>query len=378
MGTRAIRASSAALAETLLPVLLAALALVACGGSSPSASDTAVPSPAVAVTVSSAPTPTPTHTWTPGAKPVPAATFPTQEGTTAVGEASTGWVFTPTVDIQVTHLGYFDDSGDGLRHDHPAGIFDMATKKLLVRSIVRRQSPLEASYRFVKIAPVALKAGREYAVVAYAMPPFDPEVNWPKGLVWAPEIEVGDNVYTETSKLAYPTAHTSDLYLTPNFKFRPTFASVAAATIPAQEPMEPPYNTCTNGWEFKPTVDIKVTDLGFYDDGGNGLRHPHPLGIFDTATEKLLVKTTVQRKSPLDGVYRFAKIQPLTLKAGKSYVVATVSYPPFDPEVSDPSGLAFAPEIEYVGYRETLTDEFVFPAPSTYKFYSANFKYRPL
>jgi hypothetical protein len=121
----------------------------------------------------------------------------------------------------VTHLGYYDDSGDGLRHDHPAGIFDMATKKLLVKSIVRRQSPLEASYRFVKIAPVTLKAGREYAVVAYAMPPFDPEVNWPEGLVLAPEIEVGDNVYAETSRLAYPTVHTGDLFLTPNFKYKP-------------------------------------------------------------------------------------------------------------------------------------------------------------
>ena len=222
MGTHGKRRSPASVSYGLaLLVAFAALVLAACGSSDTTTTDTtntAAPSPAVAVTVSSAPTPTPTHTWTPGAKPIPAATFPAQEGTTAVGEAATGWVFTPTVDIQVTHLGYFDDSGDGLRHDHPAGIFDMATKKLLVKSIVRRQSPLEASYRFVKIAPVTLKAGREYAVVAYAMPPFDPEVNWPEGLVWAPEIEVGDNVYTETSKLAYPTAHTFDLYLDPQLQ----------------------------------------------------------------------------------------------------------------------------------------------------------------
>jgi len=53
------------------------------------------------------------------------------------------------------------------------------------------------------------------------MPPFDPEVNWPEGLVWAPEIQVGDNVCTETSKLAYPTAHTSDLWLTANLEYKP-------------------------------------------------------------------------------------------------------------------------------------------------------------
>jgi hypothetical protein len=103
---------------------------------------------------------------------------------------------------------------------------------------------------------------------------------------------------------------------------------------------------------FKPTVDIKVTDLGYFDDRGDGQRRPHPVDIFDTDTEKLLVKTTVRKKSPLDGAYHFAKIKPVTLKAGRSYEVATVSYPPFDPEVNGPTGLVLAPEIQYVGYRE--------------------------
>ena len=48
--------------------------------------------------------------------------------------------------------------------------------------------------------------------------------------------------------------------MTPNFKFRPTSASVAAATIPAQEGTTEGFQSSTNGWEFKPTVDIKVTD----------------------------------------------------------------------------------------------------------------------
>jgi hypothetical protein len=58
--------------------------------------------------------------------------------------------------------------------------------------------------------------------------------------------------------------------------------------------------------------------------------------------------------------------------------VVTVSYPPFDPEVDGPTGLVFAPEIEYVGYREALTDEFVYPPSSPYEFITANFKYKPL
>jgi len=165
---------------------------------------------------------------------------------------------------------------------------------------------------------------------------------------------------------------------TPTRTWKPGARPIPAASLPAQEGTTEGFKSSTNGWEFKPTVDIQVTHLGYFDDSADGLRHPHPLGIFDVSTQKLLVETTVEKMSPLDGAYRFAKIQPVTLKAGTSYVVATVSYPPFDPEVEGPTGLIFAAEIEYVGYRETLTDEFVYPASSSYEFITANFKYKPL
>ena len=141
-------------------LLLAFGTLAACGGSGSATTDTAAPSPAATVTVSPTPTPTPTHAWPPGAKPIPAATFPAQEATTDVGEASFGWSFQPTVDVQVTHLGYYDDAGNGLRHAHPVGIFDMGSEKLLARVTVKPHSPLEASYRFAKIKPLTLRAGR--------------------------------------------------------------------------------------------------------------------------------------------------------------------------------------------------------------------------
>ncbi len=109
-------------------LIIAVLSLAACGGASsppsgsPEESPSAPGSPTPAVVVSA--TPPPTYSYTPGAKPIPAATFPAQAGSTDVGEASTGWWFEPQTDIQVTHLGYYDDGGDGLLHEHPAGIYD--------------------------------------------------------------------------------------------------------------------------------------------------------------------------------------------------------------------------------------------------------------
>ena len=49
------------------------------------------------------PSPGPSTSWTPGASPVPAITYPPQAGTTAGFRAGTeGWYFEPTVDIEVT------------------------------------------------------------------------------------------------------------------------------------------------------------------------------------------------------------------------------------------------------------------------------------
>jgi hypothetical protein len=362
-------------AATLAAVVVAALSLAACGGSDTATTDTAAASPSVAATISS--TPTPTYAWTPGTGPIAAMTYPPQAGSEGAGfePATNGWDFTPTVDIEVTALGFFDDGQDGLRHSHPVGIFDAQTEKLLVKAVVQPQSPLDGVFRFVQIERLVLRADKSYVVASFCRPPYDPEAQSPSGATCAAEIAFGaPREAVPASKLTFPEVSNYS-FLNANFKFRPVAAPVAAATIPPQEGTTEGFTSSTNGWEFTPTVDIQVTHLGYYDDSGDGLRHPHPVGIFDVFTQKLLITTTVEKMSPLDGAYRFAKIQPLTLAAGTSYIVATVSYPPFDPEVAGPTGLVFAPEIEYVGYREALTDEFVYPASSPYEFITANFKY---
>jgi hypothetical protein len=80
----------------------------------------------------------------------------------------------------------------------------------------------------------------------------------------------------------------------------------------------------TVGWEFKPTVDIKVTDLGCFDVYQDGLALSHRVGILDEETSRLLATVTVRPKSPLDGVFRWESLAaPVVLRAGHSYLVGT-------------------------------------------------------
>jgi hypothetical protein len=135
------------------------------------------------------------------------------------------------------------------------------------------------------------------------------------------------------------------------------------------------------GWRFEPTVDIEVSALGFYDEGRNGLRSPHRAAIFDTADRKVIVETTVQSRSPLDGAFRWEPAGPVVLKAGHKYVMAWDSPSPFDPEVLNPGNASLAPALRYLGYRETTEGGPPWGYPETAVknvILSGNFKYKPV
>lgn len=201
-------------AAILVPALTAALA--ACGASSTSTT------PSATAVVSS---PTASHSWSPGASPVPAATFPAQEGRSDFEEGSYGWEFKPTVDIEVTALGFCDDGGDGLLHSHPVGIFDFDSQERIVYTYIRPESPLEGIFRWESITPVTLKAGKAYLCGSYDKPPFDPYPNHPSGLVWAPQVEyVTDYEQVPAESFVFPTQHVWYQYIAPNFKFLPVSA----------------------------------------------------------------------------------------------------------------------------------------------------------
>ncbi len=118
--------------------------------------------------------------------------------------------------------------------------------------------------------------------------------------------------------LAWSAASTFAMADTPMFSFAPP-----AIADPAAEG--------TDGFRFRPNVDIEVTALGYFDHLQNGfpVSKQHPVALYDFATKQRLVRVVVNTASTLEGIFRYTAIEPLRLNAGQSYVVA--GYTPLVP-----------------------------------------------
>ena len=178
------------------------------------------------------PSPGPSGSWTPGASPVPAIAYPPQDGTnTGNWPGTEGWYFKPTVDIEVTALGWYDDAQDGLTQVHQVGIFDAGDEQILVESKVQPDGPLDGGFRWVPLAPpLVLRAGREYVMAGFGHAPFDLAVRNPKDATVAPELGYLRMRTTpeRDSHWGFPDKKDASTTLDTNFKFRPL--SVASPT----------------------------------------------------------------------------------------------------------------------------------------------------
>lgn len=166
--------------------------------------------------------------------------------------------------------------------------------------------------------------------------------------------------------------------------------SAGPATKPAVSYPRPPFggemevSSFTLGWEFRPTVDIAVTDLGYVDPAQDGLVHRHRVGIFDAETDRLIASVNVGPKSPLDGFFRRESLETLAvLRAGHPYLAAAVFVD--GDEVMDGEPV-WAPEVGHS--RTSVGKHFVSSTPSKRLvaphreavwegFMAPNFKFRP-
>jgi hypothetical protein len=147
---------------------------------------------------------------------------------------SAGFEFSPTTDLIVSALGFFDYLGDGLGEAHEVGIFD-DTGLLLTSTDVPAGSdaPLAKGFRYSPIAPLALEAGKDYTVAAFLATQAD-VIGYldVEDLVLPPEISVdavpARYVTPSGGGLAFPTDTallTSEFFLGPNFQFAPSVPS---------------------------------------------------------------------------------------------------------------------------------------------------------
>ena len=77
---------------------------------------------------------------------------------------SLGWAFTPSENITVTQLGFYDDLKNGLTESHNVGIFDAQTCALLAIATVTPADSLTGFFRYHEISPVTLDFGKMYFI----------------------------------------------------------------------------------------------------------------------------------------------------------------------------------------------------------------------
>lgn len=107
------------------------------------------------------------------------------------------------------------------------------------------------------------------------------------------------------------------------------------------------------GFKFSVNFPLTVTELGVYDDFGDGLIGSHEVGLFKS-DGSLLASTTVQTTDPLSGLFRFSSIAPLVLGSGDYVLVAVAGYNPGNPVdkyTHDPYNITFDPNITFLGNR---------------------------
>ncbi len=97
-------------------------------------------------------------------------------------------------------------------------------------------------------------------------------------------------------------------------------------------------------------TNLTVTDLGFFDQGGNGLGEAHAVGIYDVGSQQLIVSATLPAgtEAALDGAFRYVPLAtPGTLTANTTYVAVAYRTTAVDGVAYQVSNLKVSPLLTY-------------------------------
>ena len=106
----------------------------------------------------------------------------------------------------------------------------------------------------------------------------------------------------------------------------------------------PSWTNMTNGMRYQVGSNpITITQLGYQDNGLDGLAVTHQVGVWDVTTQNLLGSVTVQAgvASPLIGDWRYETLStPIALSAGQTFYLAAE---------------LFQPDVTFWGMNPTIT-----------------------
>ena len=149
-----------------------------------------------------------------------------------------GWAFTPNITITVTHLGLFDQAGDGFAISHPIGLWQ-TNGTLLASSAISAgtDDPLVDGFRYVSIPGVTLNAGQDYVIAFYSAAAYsDYDVTDATSVQVDPDITYlggrwGDITGSLQMPTNLPTSGMSPHRFGPNFQFTPEPATLSLLAL---------------------------------------------------------------------------------------------------------------------------------------------------
>ena len=182
--------------------------------------------------------------------------------------------------------------------------------------------------------------------------------------------------------------HTLARYLVATFLLLATATGARAASVPAFDFSITSFaasGPLTVGFEFRVEAgaEVVVTDLGFFDEGGDGLRLSHDVAIWstnDTSTPRVQATVLSFTADELVNGFRYRPVTPTTLEAG-TYRIGGEN--DFIGSVQDPIALTGSALSDP---RLTITQDQVFRVDKGYpnqvfdqaQYYTVNFRIEPI
>ena len=133
-----------------------------------------------------------------------------------------GVAFTPSVDMLVSSLGYYDQDGDGLPGNFEVGVYEFSSQTLVAPSVSISSSSTLAvdNFRYEPVPTITLNAGSQYLVAGFAPVEAYYAAHLGSGLTVDPDVTYDGYFYDVTGALSFPTTSDPTLYFGgPNLQF---------------------------------------------------------------------------------------------------------------------------------------------------------------